>query len=77
MARRGRLVTASTSKKCLRLWSVAGLAELALPGTTLSTNVEVEDEISLDGFVTAMMFDDTLDMVRKLFNIYLRMVNPL
>lgn len=67
VARRGRLVTASTSKKCLKLWSVAGISELVLPGSTMSTNVEVEDEITLDGFVTAMMFDDTLDMVRAVY----------
>ena len=63
VARQGCLVTASSSKKCLKLWSVAGISELVLPGSTMSTNVEVEDEIALDGFVTAMMFDDTLDMV--------------
>ena len=27
--------------------------------------VQVEDEMSLDGYVTAMVFDETLDMVRQ------------
>jgi len=59
-------VTGSTSKKCLRLWSLPGVAELALPGEgRADTNVEVEDEMALDGFVTAMKFDDTLDMVSE------------
>lgn len=65
MASRGRLISGSTSKKCLRLWSVSGVSELALPGNNdvTNANVEVEDEVALDGFVTALMFDDALDLV--------------
>lgn len=44
---------------------MSGVSELALPGSNDITNasVEVEDEFSLDGFITAMMFDDALDLV--------------
>ena len=68
IARRGQLITGSTNKKSLRLWSVTGLSELLLPSNSQIgpvPTVQVEDEMSLDGYVTAMVFDETLDMVRQ------------
>ncbi|KAF6029854.1 WDR90 [Bugula neritina] len=65
ISKRGRLVTGSAGKKNLKLWSAPGMSELMLPGNTCPKNIpniQVDDDMALDGFVTAMMFDDTLDM---------------
>lgn len=72
-AKRGHLVTGSSSRKCLKLWSVSGLTELLLPygaqaGPTPSVQVQVEDEMSLDGFIAAFTFDETLDMVSQYYS---------
>ena len=73
--RSGRLLTGSCGRN-LRLWSVVGLPEMRLPGDNASMRhggLTMDDEMNLDGAVTACQFDDTMDMVsRHWFNqIYL------
>ena len=50
----------------LRMWSVVGLPEMRLPGENNNMRqggLTMEDEMTLDGAITATEFDDTLDMV--------------
>ena len=64
----GRLVTGGAGGS-VRLWSVAGVAELRLPGDDGQASyaadgaLTMEDEMKLDGAVVSAAFDDSLDMV--------------
>ena len=67
--RAGRLITAGTGCT-VKLWSVVGVPELRQAGDqAVNTGapppgggLTVEDEMTLDGAITAAAFDDTLDM---------------
>ncbi|XP_022092508.1 WD repeat-containing protein 90-like isoform X1 [Acanthaster planci] len=60
-----RLITGGASRM-LRLWSVYGVGELRLAAGVSNGHVGqglvMEDEMSLDGTVTAAEFDDTMDI---------------
>ncbi|KAJ8037449.1 WD repeat-containing protein 90 [Holothuria leucospilota] len=60
-----RLITGGASR-LLRLWSVYGMGELRLlpdrPGRVEGQGLVMEDEMTLDGAITAGEFDDTLDV---------------
>ena len=47
---------------------MVGVGELKLPGenpTVRGGGLTMEDEMNLDGIITAACFDDTMDMVRQ------------
>ena len=61
-----RLITGSTGHR-LCLWSAVGISEMRLPGdhhNLRSGGLTIDDEMTLDGVITAGCFDDTLDMVQ-------------
>ncbi|XP_064636675.1 WD repeat-containing protein 90-like [Lineus longissimus] len=62
----GRMITASAANN-LRIWTVTGICEMKLPGGSGSQAVRkggltMEDEMNLDGAITSMAFDETLDL---------------
>ncbi|XP_075624119.1 WD repeat-containing protein 90 isoform X1 [Balearica regulorum gibbericeps] len=57
-----RLVSGSNTKR-VRLWAVAAVQELRLKGPNASSSsVLLEHEITLDGTIVSVAFDDSLDM---------------
>ena len=69
--RSGRLMTGGVG--CgIKLWSVAGIIDLQQPSTMTergfpAQGLTLDDELTLDGALACASFDDTLDMVNKLF----------
>ncbi|ROI16431.1 WD repeat-containing protein 90 [Anabarilius grahami] len=67
VCRGNKLVTGSNTKK-LRLWSVASVQNLSNPNNKSSagqddgTQVQLEQELLLDGTVVSAAFDDAMDM---------------
>lgn len=66
----GGLITASSSGN-VRLWSVKGVEQMREPGhagrAPAGRGLVMEDEMTLDGVVTAARFDENLEMVGVLF----------
>uniref|UniRef100_A0A9J8DAD8 WD repeat domain 90 n=1 Tax=Cyprinus carpio carpio TaxID=630221 RepID=A0A9J8DAD8_CYPCA len=60
VCRENKLVTGSNTKK-LRLWSVASVQNLS-NANNKSTQVQLEQELLLDGTVVSAAFDDVMDM---------------
>uniref|UniRef100_A0A671RFH1 WD repeat-containing protein 90-like n=1 Tax=Sinocyclocheilus anshuiensis TaxID=1608454 RepID=A0A671RFH1_9TELE len=60
VCRENKLVTGSNAKK-LRLWSVASVQNLS-NANNKSTQVQLEQELLLDGTVVSAAFDDVMDM---------------
>uniref|UniRef100_A0A672KHC3 WD repeat domain 90 n=1 Tax=Sinocyclocheilus grahami TaxID=75366 RepID=A0A672KHC3_SINGR len=60
VCRENKLVTGSNAKK-LRLWSVASVQNLS-NANNKSTQVQLEQELLLDGTVISAAFDDVMDM---------------
>lgn len=60
-----RLITGSRERRVC-LWSAVGVSEMKLPGqhnNMRTGGLTIDDEMILDGAITAGCFDDTLDMV--------------
>ena len=67
MCRSGRVVTSSVNK-CLRLWSVADLSAMKSAKQPARTGgVSMDDQLCLDGLITAVRFDDELELVTGAF----------
>lgn len=65
ISRGNQLLTGSVGKN-VRIWSVVGVGEMRLPGdhgNMRSGGLTMEDEMNLDGAITAAAFDEAMDMV--------------